>query len=53
MNTAEGSASEVFDVNFFDGIILPRGDAGLVGRDALDVLDAAPFQPGAGFLPAS
>src|SRR5690242_19972034 len=24
MNTAEGSASEVLEVNFFDGIILPR-----------------------------
>ena len=24
MNTAEGSASDVLDVNFFDGIILPR-----------------------------
>src|SRR5262245_4411476 len=24
MKTADGSASEVFDVNFFDGIILPR-----------------------------
>ncbi len=24
MNTAEGSASDVLEVNFFDGIILPR-----------------------------
>ena len=24
MNTADGSASEVLEVNFFDGIILPR-----------------------------
>ena len=24
MNGAEGSASEVLEVNFFDGIILPR-----------------------------
>ncbi len=24
MKTAEGSASDVFEVNFFDGIILPR-----------------------------
>ena len=56
MKTADGSASEVFEVNFFDGIILPRATPAWSGvmhsmssmprhssqaPDFLPVLDAA------------
>jgi hypothetical protein len=51
MKTADGSASEVLEVNLLRRHHLAAGDAGLVGRDALDVFDAPPFQPVGSFLP--